>query len=390
MNVARSREEFIEMFSDRITKANQGLRQGKRLDLEQNLPKTYLVEAHRFREQEPNHNTVLRFLRATLNAPRQMILETKDEFFFAVKLDNVILYIDALETRFWLAHTLNRTLDADSSVESLIRDSPDLDSAWLPGKYLRGEKYGAVNERLGVRFDPVGSRLAPTEVPIPVELQRPTSIEVEAPDIDYIWRVLLEDEKIRRRMPIVRTIVRREFDESRYARIGLRYDGKITARGPTYPEYIRLVTAIQATYAQSIRQIEERYVLRWESVDGSETGESPMVAELRGAPISIEFTRPPIDTGMLISWLLHPNGPCRLWGHVERVAPDYYSIEAVDMHSGDPLGIELGVQGDAAFMRIYLAECACANIVARLYTNTQQHVDPCARVYGGDGAELFW
>lgn len=296
------------------------MKQGERLDLEQNLPKTYLVEAHRFREREPNHTTVLELLRALLRAPRQVLLETKDEFFFAVKLDNVILYIDALESRFWLAHTLDRTTDTDSAVESLVRGNPDLDSAWLPATYLHGEKYGAVNERLGVRSDPVGTRLSLTSTPIPVELQRPTSIEVEAPDIDYIWGVLLQDDKIRRRMPIVRSIVRREFDEGCYARIWLRYDGKITARGPTYPEYIRLVTTVRATYARSIRQIEECCALRLAEVSTSESGDSPTVAELRGAPINIEFARRPMDTDILVSWLLHPNGPCRLWGYAERVA----------------------------------------------------------------------
>lgn len=34
------------------------------------------------------------------------------------------------------------------------------------------------------------------------------------------------------------------------------------------------------------------------------------------------------------------------------------------MHSGNPLGIEVGVEEDSAFVGFYLTECSCANIVA--------------------------
>jgi hypothetical protein len=62
--------------------------------------------------------------------------------------------------------------------------------------------------------------------------------------------------------------------------------------------------------------------------------------------------------------------PQRLWGQ-PAVAEGEALVEAVDLHVGQRIGIELGHD----WMRVYLHAGSCGNTVARLISNLQTRFD---------------
>jgi len=63
--------------------------------------------------------------------------------------------------------------------------------------------------------------------------------------------------------------------------------------------------------------------------------------------------------------------PFRLWGEAEIAADGIGSVEAVDLHVGQRLSIDVTVDG----VRLYLPEGTCGNTIVRLVTNLQHRFD---------------
>ena len=87
-------------------------------------------------------------------------------------------------------------------------------------------------------------------------------------------------------------------------------------------------------------------------------------------PIGIRFSRPIPDLPAFCEELFSSRAPFRLWGQ-PAITEDEALVEAVDLHVGQRIGIELGHD----WMRVYLHAGSCGNTVARLISNLQTRFD---------------
>ena len=87
-------------------------------------------------------------------------------------------------------------------------------------------------------------------------------------------------------------------------------------------------------------------------------------------PIGIRFSRPIPDLPAFCEELFSSRAPFRLWGQ-PAITEDEALVEAVDLHVGQRIGIELGHD----WMRVYLYAGSCGNTVARLISNLQTRFD---------------
>lgn len=92
---------------------------------------------------------------------------------------------------------------------------------------------------------------------------------------------------------------------------------------------------------------------------------------MSGGPIEFTFSRPITDIGLFLDGLLSSREPFRLWGVANDVSDDYSEVEAVDLHVGERIRVEVSPE----MIRIHLRRGGCGNTVARLVANLQHHVD---------------
>jgi len=93
-------------------------------------------------------------------------------------------------------------------------------------------------------------------------------------------------------------------------------------------------------------------------------------ASFAGMPIGIQFSRPIPDLPAFCEELFSSRAPFRLWGQ-PAVTEDEALVEAVDLHAGQRITIEVGHD----WMRVYLYAGSCGNTIARLISNLQTRFD---------------
>lgn len=92
---------------------------------------------------------------------------------------------------------------------------------------------------------------------------------------------------------------------------------------------------------------------------------------LDGDVAVLRLGRPVEDVGAFARSLTTAKEPFRVWGVPQRVDEDQWEVDAVDLHVGQPLRLE--VLPDE--VRVLLGADTCGNTLARLLTNLQQHLD---------------
>ncbi len=95
----------------------------------------------------------------------------------------------------------------------------------------------------------------------------------------------------------------------------------------------------------------------------------------QGGPVVIRFSRRITDLERFAATLFSSRQPFRLWG-VPELHDDTVEVEAVDLHVGQCLPIDIGPD----WLRVYLREGSCGNTVARLITNLQHSFDGALRL----------
>lgn len=142
--------------------------------------------------------------------------------------------------------------------------------------------------------------------------------------------------------------------------------------GDTFHGHESFVGDVVGRYSRLIEGVEGN-AMRWEP---SGVGIRPV-----GKPIFIEFERPFPDRGRLYQDMFSCRMPFRLWA---AASPDRASVpdgevisaEAVDLHVGQRLTIEMGDD----WVRVYVREGNCGNSVARLIANLQKYANAPLRL----------
>jgi hypothetical protein len=244
-------------------------------------------------------------------AGRGNVQDTDDAFLSRVFAPSAgEFWVDRLQPRFWVFHTTGPSAPAAAWPRDRVQSRRDTGWMWLPSAHLRYSAPDAQPRRVRTEFD--GKRLAGSD-----DAARDLKVQLSG---SHAERLL----------------------------------DKIT----DLPGYKSAV---------SFSSIE---------VDLSDPDPGPLQdadaggASFAGMPIGIRFSRPIPDLPAFCEELFSSRAPFRLWGQ-PAVTGDEALVEAVDLHVGQRIGIELG----HGWMRACLRAGSCGNTVARLISNLQTRFD---------------
>ena len=267
--------------------------------------------------------------------------------------------VDSLERRFWSFHTPDASGSARAVLDRAVSYSRHLDRMWLPWEHLRNIQPDADSPS---RASFKASQVA-TGKQAAVSFNKMGWEEHDILQIFYEYNYSLAYDN-----------VLFEIYDPDYGRFRekLTGDGTFVTIGDTFHGHESFVGDVVGRYSRLIEGVEGN-AMRWEP---SGVGIRPV-----GKPIFIEFERPFPDRGRLYQDMFSCRMPFRLWA---AASPDRASVpdgevisaEAVDLHVGQRLTIEMGDD----WVRVYVREGNCGNSVARLIANLQRYANAPLRL----------
>lgn len=360
--------------------------------------KSYIVERHQPLEQSGSGDW---------SAVFPEVHRRKDEsLLLLVTASGDSFFADIGDTRFVVLHSIAKAAVADRVIEQLTQgEQTGFDRAWLPSDFLLGQRQGKLRgfkfghqksldgiAQLGfdnTEFNKGASRTSPEEG---------TELEEVGMELELVR------DSLRSRMAIANSSTaesdltairvsnifegRRALDSIEFVSVARQDErvvsgtysfGKIVGSGSSASMHLVIVGGILASYRHAIKRVEEEFWFGWKQENRA--------IKKSGYPILIMFPGGLItDLRAFVSSLFNSQKPFRLFGIPHRVTDLRVDVEAIDLHTMDPLAFEI----TSEWMRIYLPFGSCGNIVARLLTNFQHsaHSDVIA-LSPSTGEHLF-
>jgi hypothetical protein len=313
--------------------------------------KTYVLEAH----PDSTPITLLRDIFGEMN-----IEATDDVHLHALRVDDAAYVVDTIDTRFWSFHTNDPAANAYPPINAAVGRRVDLDYVWLPSSHLRAmEKYGQT-KFVSSDFRAGNIRSSETVNNLSFTAKGGTSQELldaisALPDYTYALSLdrvglLACDDLLG---SVEEAVTRRAM---------------FLARGPSFALHQFVVASTIERY-RGLVEAAESMALGFDVIDHDDAGLHG--GRFVGYPIELSFSQPLTDFEGFIDELLSARAPFRLWGLVDDASERFADIEAVDLHVGGRVRIEVSPD----MIRIHLRRGGCGNTIARLISNLQHHVD---------------
>jgi hypothetical protein len=288
-------------------------------------------------------------------------------------------WVDRLQARFWVFHTVGPSTPAARWLKDRVESRRDTDWMWLPSAHLRYIAPDALPRRVRTEFD--GKRLVGSD-----DAARDLKVQLSGSHAERLLDRIgdLPDYK----SAISFNSIEVDIDDPDLGslRESVRRWGAFAAHGEQFTHHAQFVQLVIGRYAFLVESI-EALALRFEPLqdlsinpretDGNgtaavntETDRDLGGAAFAGMPIGIHFSRTIPDLPSFCEELFSSRAPFRLWGQPV-LTEDEALVEAVDLHVGQRIGIEVGRD----WMRVYLYAGSCGNTVARLISNLQMRFD---------------
>lgn len=284
---------------------------------------------------------------------------TDDAYLFQLNIADGVFWVDQLDGRFWSFHTDMPADVAGSYLNKQVSSRRDLDWLWLPSEHLRDPWPGAQRRKTRTKFE--GTRLLGG-----------TSSEFDDLRLQASGRgaVLLDqvlhEEGLRAAAAYDAVEVVVEDEAFGVIREAVNRKGRFAVSGNSLELHFQFVQNVVDRYRRLVTLAEQRSVC-WNPLNDADpyAGVRPS-----GGPIGIRFSRRIPDLEVFVEELFSSRDPFRLWG-IAQVSGGEAQVEAVDLHVGEQLSLDIGEQ----WMRVYLRNGVCGNTVARLVSNLQQRFD---------------
>ena len=375
--IVGDRRDLIELYEAVCAGGYEKLRLEQRLEPEQNLLKSYLVEVHPGLALAGQAGR-LHFLNSVLGRLKAEASPTNDATLFNVQRGNEVYHCDALHHRFWIFHSSAHATATDRFIDDLTRGTTALDLTWFPSEGM--EALARAGEFLGFASEYDPRPLFPTDEDGSNERTDGLVISIRR----FTGDATVDLAKLRRPDMFLNEIglssIRVRFGDSAstrdFALTDVTHAGKFTARGPSFSAHQALIGRALSIYENAVESIERDLAIRWEQSDRG--------LRITGSPIGISF-RPYPRFDLFVERLFSGRRPFRLWGLPVEVDDGQYSVQALDLHVGSTLRFDVS----NGFIRVYLPEEACGNTVTRLFTNIQRHIDSRAVLMVGDRTRAF-
>lgn len=307
--------------------------------------KTWVIEAHHGGDAD-------RFLAAL--ADGAIISRTDDAYLHRMVEGEVEFVIDHLDDRYWSFHTWSGAADAQRLLKSRVQRRRDLDWAWLPAAHL--SRLWAEGEPTWLRTEFHGEQSLPADDPA-----RRMQLRLRGSQPDHLLAVL-QGSPYASALAYDQVGVFAKDPNFGSVNEAVNSMGKFVATGDSFKLHEELVRLTLDRYRRLVDAVEAR-ALSW-------SGDEAMGLRLHGEVIALSFSRAVPDLGRFLDTVFSSREPFRLWG-VPRLQGDLATVEAVDLHVGQRLRLEVGTR----WLRIFLGPGTCGNTVARLVTNLQHRFD---------------
>jgi hypothetical protein len=343
--------------------------------------KSYIVEAH----PADTLQAAVQMLNEGGERAEATVRETDDPSLFLMlatvltegQEEEVGFWIDVANPRFWLLHTKTNASPAAVALRRLVGHTPRLDTAWLPRNQLRSVQSS---------FRPFGFRLGFDERPFyrsevdMLELEEPThklNVEHAGVGAEGIYELLETNELTRRAMAVAEVSFWRQTGEGTQL-MRLTRQGRLRSTGQSLDSHLQAARSVIRSYERFIVNLERSFGLHFA---GDESG-----GVLEGRPLSIRTGKPEgFQFHSLVERLVSGVEPFRILGTVDWHEEEVAWVEAVDLHTGAPLRMDL----TPSWMRIYLGHGLCGNTLARFITNLQRAYDASLSYFDDDSSALF-
>lgn len=269
-------------------------------------------------------------------------------------------YLDKSNERFLVLHTNALANDTDYFVKKLTQSNDhEFDSAWLSTSMLKSISQDFGNRFYGYGVDYTDIFREDSDV---IEPTDDLKMNISGTISQKVLETIRQDEVVDRTMGYTKVTLGRG---TKYHGVleDLGYNGRfIVRKGDSVDDHISLVDHVTDEYSTKVYEIEK------ERIRGEKCGEKSFI---EGTSFDFEFSRSIEDWGFYLPRIFNALEPFRVWGMKSKIERDMHRILGIDMHTGDPLDIEVSGQ----LMRIYLPNNSCGNVVLRLFVNLQRFFD---------------
>lgn len=312
--------------------------------------KTRVLEAH---PGEPSPDGVAQLLAETAERLGMRRSPLGDEL-WSLDGDEVRVFVDTLNPRFWLLHSTSQADRVQRVVKSALGVDARLDTAWLPADLLQQLDGRHTYVRLAFDADDLlGQDSA---------VQR-SRVRFEGDTPEGLVDLLKGDSRYAGTTSITAMGGYVGDNNLGVAHLVADYRGAFTTARGDFEVAANAIWRMVDLYQAFVTALEERHRLTAE----------PMREEglyLDGDVATIAFPHA-VDVARLVEGLFQAKEPFRLWAVPREVDENEWVADAVDLHVGQPLRLELSPWD----VRVLLEPDTCGNSLARLLTNLQQHLD---------------
>lgn len=316
--------------------------------------KSRLVEAH---APESSSDGVGHLL-CSVADDANLTLERLGDDLWGLLGTNDAFFVDALNPRFWLLHS---TAPADGLRRLLRRyllPTARLDQAWFSSKQLQeleGERRWVRSSFNSDVLQPNGSGQA---------VPRRWRVQVEGENPNELLEIVSQTQRYQAGAALTAVGSRLGGPDTGSAEVAADYQGSFVASGNDFHLVAGLLWRTLDRYEAYIRALETSYRL-----ETAATEEMGMTIE--GEVATIDFPHAVEDLDALVANLFTCKEPFRLWAVPREVASGQWEANAVDLHVGHPVRLEI----TSHWLRVLLGPETCGNTLARLVANLQHRFD---------------
>jgi hypothetical protein len=286
------------------------------------------------------------------------VVDTDDAYLKRVFVEDSEVWVDQLQGRFWSFHTKLAMSKLFPILREKVEEKRELDWLWLPSNHLENLWPTSNSTRVRTKFQ--GGDFLPASDPA-----QDLSINLSGGGAERLLNYISRDERYRSAVSFDSVQVSLNDASGRLVEAVHRM-GRFVVNGDI--EYhLQFVNVIVERYRNLVNLCEQSTV-NWEPLGD---GDDFAGMSFTGHPISLRFSREIPDMKQFATSLFAARQPFRLWAMPEIGDDDVIRADAVDLHVGQSIRLEIGRQ----WMRIYLEPGGCGNAVVRLISNLQHRFD---------------
>ena len=348
MTVMDRQELHAELTDAMLGRASEQLFGGR---MRSGKVKSRIIEAH-----PPGHDgNGTRTLVTEVAERAGTRIEALGDELWGLLTERDVIFFDTLNSRFWLVHSMASADTVARFVKRELLTDARFDSAWFPSAQL-DELEG---ERQWMKSSFVADDLAPTS--IEGGTARRWRVQVEGDQPQELLGVI-RDELPRYARATALTAVgsRIETQGIGEAQVVADYRGSFVSLGNSFDLVAGVLWRSLDRYEAFVQELESAYRLHTTSI-------KDIGLEVEGKIATIQFPDRVMDLSSFIAGLFSCKEPFRLWAVPREIAPGEWEANAVDLHVGQTLRIEI----TEGWTRILLDENTCGNTLARLVANLQ-------------------